>query len=271
MAQTFFKRLTKAFPTLNLELSQAHMIIDPDDFVSQCFVSASYLAVGTILGVSLFLLKANQSLWFALGAGVLVGLFFFFQFIKSPQVKISKQKREIDKEILFIGKFLIVELKAGVPLYTALHNAKDHYASTGPVFRKVLHDVDLGKSMEDAITDSIVWCPSEDYRKIMHQVCNSIKTGSDITLSLQTVLEQISRRQMIEVERYGKKLNPIAMFYLMSSVIFPSLGMVMVVVLASFVNFPLNAWALGSIVVLLVMVQAVFYHVITASRPAVDM
>jgi hypothetical protein len=44
------------------------------------------------------------------------------------------------------------------------------------------------------------------------------------------------KEQKISVQDYGKKLNPLAMFYMMIAIIIPSLGVTMIVVLATFLG-----------------------------------
>ena len=62
-------------------------------------------------------------------------------------------------------------------------------------------------------------------------------------------------QQQIEVKEYGRKLNPLAMFYMMIAVIVPSLGMTMLVVLATFVGLKLSLLVL---VLLLLLFQRHF-------------
>ena len=88
--------------------------------------------------------------------------------------------------------------------------------------------------------------------------------------SLGSVLEQIAREQTIEVNRYGKKLNPLAMFYMIIAVILPSLGVTMLVVLSSFVQFELNLTIFLILAGLLAFVQFMFLSMIKFSRPAID-
>jgi len=150
-------------------------------------------------------------------------------------------------------------------------NIAENYGGIGRYFKKIVDDIDLGTETEDAINNAILTNPSDNFRKVLWQLSNSLRTGADISHSLDSVLDQIGRKQIIEVERYGKKLNPIAMFYLMMAVIIPSLGMVMGVVFASFVNIHLPLAALLVIAILFGFFQFMFYATIKSNRPAVEM
>ena len=59
------------------------------------------------------------------------------------------------------------------------------------------------------------------------------KTGADVSTSLNSVVEQITHEQMIEVKEYGRKLNPLAMFYMMMAVIIPTLGVTLLIVIST--------------------------------------
>ncbi|MBI4738188.1 type II secretion system F family protein [Candidatus Woesearchaeota archaeon] len=182
-----------------------------------------------------------------------------------------RMQREIDREIVFAGRFLVVELQSGIPLYDAFVNIAKNYPSTGKYFIEIVHQVDLGTSLDDALNEAVELTPSPNFRKFLWQIVNSLKTGSDITTSLTAVIEQIQREQIIEVKRYGRKLNPLAMFYMIIAVIAPTLGTVMLVVLSSFISLEIDLAALLVIAVVLGFVQFMFLALIRSSRPAVDM
>ena len=129
-----------------------------------------------------------------------------------PDIKISKKEKDISKEIVFAGRYLVIEIQSGVPLYNAMVNMSKNYEIIGHYFKEVTDKVDFWTSMEDALNEAVEFIPSKDFRRILWQIINSLRTGSDISKSLSTVLEQIMREQAIEVNKYGRKLNPLAIF-----------------------------------------------------------
>lgn len=271
MTHAIFYRLAKKFSDLKVRLNQAEMNYEPPVFMQRIFLSSFYMSIGIVFSLFLLLAKAQKGLWFLIPVFVFIFVGMFYYMTKIPDAKIIKISKEIDKEVVFAGKFMIIELKSGVSLYQVLTNIANNYGGIGRYFKQIVQDVDLGTEMEDAINNAILKNPSDNFRKIMWQLSNSIKTGADISVSLNTVLAQISKNQMIEVEKYGKKLNPIATFYLMLAVIIPSLGMVMGVVFASFINFPISFTGFMGIAGFFTFFQFMFYGIIKANRPAVEM
>lgn len=242
----------------------------PDEFVKKTFFTSFYSTTGLLFA---FVAAFSKIKWLMITVCILfpmvfVGLFLYF--IKLPDVKIIKKRKEIDKEVVYAGRFLIVELSSGVLLYNAMVNVAKSYKEIGKTFREIIDSIDLGTPIEDAINTAIEYTPSSDFRRVLWQIINALRTGSDVSESLRSVVDQITREQVIEIKTYAKKLNPLAMFYMIIAVILPSLGITMLIVLSSFISMELNLASLIGIAVLLGLLQLMFFVVIKSSRPAVS-
>ena len=97
-----------------------------------------------------------------------------------------------------------------------------------------------------------------------------MRTGSDVAKSLYSAMDQITKDQITEVNKYGKKLNPLAMFYMIVAVILPSLGMTMLIILSSFIQFELSLTILLVLAGFLGFVQFMFISIVKFSRPAIE-
>lgn len=261
----FFREFAKKVPELEFRLKQASIIEEPEAYIKKIFMTALLMSVALTLVLFLFLLNPAVIL--------LVVVFFpmlFSYFLKYVDVKIKEIKGKIDSEIVFAGRFLIIEIESGVPLDQAFENIKDNYDTIGVYFNEILSKVFLGTELELAINETMLTCPSHNLRKILWQVTNSIKTGSNISHALTSVIDQIVLEQQISVKEYGKKLNPMAMFYLMGSVIIPSLGTTMLVVLATFLGLNINLTVLLMIAGGVGLVQMMFMSAIKSSRPPIS-
>ena len=137
----------------------------------------------------------------------------------------------------------------------------------------------MGIPIEKAIDEVVEVTPSDNFRKILWQINNSLKSGGDVTIALKSILEQIAKEQIIAVQNYAKKLNPLIMFYLMSAVIFPSLGITMIALLGGFLggielkfimSEPPFVGTLFLILLLIIFLQFAFLSVIKSSRPGVE-
>ncbi|MEK6946057.1 MAG: type II secretion system F family protein [Nanoarchaeota archaeon] len=267
---TLLQRISKTAPSLKLKLKEAGMDDRPEDFIKKTFISAFYMTTGLVVTLFLVLAKYNVLKGAAFVFVPIVFIVMFFYMFKLPDLKITKKEKEISKEIVFAGRFMIIELESGVPLYNAMVNLSKNFPVVGKYFKEITDKIDLGTSMEDALNDAVEFIPSNDLRKIFWQVMNSIRTGSDIAKSLYSVMDQVTKDQMNEVNKYGKKLNPLAMFYMIIAVILPSLGVTMLIILSSFIQFQLSLTILLSLTAFLGFVQFMFIAMVKFSRPAIE-
>lgn len=242
----------------------------PEEFVKKTFFTSFYMTSGLIFFlVAVFSKLRAVSIVIAVLFPLLFVMMFFY-FIKLPDAKIIKKRKAIDKEVVYAGRFLIVEMESGVLLYNAMENVAKSYKEIGKTFSDILHSIDMGTDIEEALNQSVEYTPSPDFRRVLWQIINALKTGSDISESLRAVIEQITREQVIEIKNYAKKLNPLAMFYMIIAVILPSLGITMMIVLSSFISLELSLPVLIGVAVLLGILQLMFFVIIKSSRPAVS-
>jgi flagellar protein FlaJ len=271
LANPFFRKISDSIPGLGIKLKMAGMNQKPEDFIKKTFISAFYMTTGFLFFVGTILAKLNVMFGVLYFIFPILFVIMFFYFLKLPDVRIGKKEREIAREILFVTRHLIVELESGVTLYAAMVNITNNYPILGRYFKEITNKVDMGTPLEDALNEAIEMTPSANFRKILWQVINSMKTGADVTKSMNAVVDQIAREQIIEVENYAKKLNPLAMFYMILAVIVPTLGTTMLIVFASFLSIELNLTILMIMAAFLAVFQLVFLVMVKSSRPAMEL
>ena len=267
----FFQRVSKSFPALKIKLSQARMTDKPDEFIKKSIMSGFYMSFGIIFALFLIVSRLNFPKLYIIALFPFVFLVMSLYMLRLPDFRVSKQEKEISKEIVFAGRFIIIELESGVPLYNTMINVSRNFEYIGRYFKEIVDKINLGTSMEDALNEASEIVPSNDLRKVLWQVINSMRTGSNISKSLYSVVDQITRDQMTEVNKYGKKLNPLAMFYMIIAVILPSLGMTMLIILASFIEFELSLTILITIAMFMGFIQFIFISLVKLSRPAIEL
>jgi len=264
--QALYRLFARSMPTLRLKLIQARMSQSPEEYVKRTVMTSLLLAIA--FTIIIFLFGQNFKVLFIFPLLFAIAFFYFYHY---ADAKIAKRQKEISKEVVFAGRFLLIELESGVPVYQSFQNLAKNYESIGPYFGEVIQKVDLGTSFEDALNEAVQAAPSNDLRRIFWQVLNSLKTGSEVADALNAVFDQIVREQQIQVKEYGRKLNPMAMFYMMMAVIVPSLGTIMIIVLSTFVGFALDMLFFSVLLGINVIVQLLFVAAIKSQRPPVDL
>ncbi|MBW2977939.1 type II secretion system F family protein [Candidatus Woesearchaeota archaeon] len=266
-----FEQISRSIPKLGSKLIQSGIKDTPQRFIKKIAIVSLYYSFGINILLLFAFLKYKTLALVLLILFPISFLVLFGFFLKLPEVRIKSRQREIDKELIYVGKFLLIELSAGVSLFDAMTSVAQNFEAAGKFFRRLADKIKMGTPIEAALNEAIEEAPSENLKKILWQINNSLQTGSDIASSLNIVLDQISQEQLIQIQQYGKKLNPLAMFYMMLAVIVPSLGITMLVVLSTLIKFKINLPILLGIAVCIGFVQFMFINIIKSSRPAVDL
>jgi hypothetical protein len=90
---------------------------------------------------------------------------------------------------------------------------------------------------------------------------------------LSNTLDDISGEQLLEIQRYGKKLNSLTIFYMLIAVVMPSIGVAMFAVIGSLIGLKgdLAQAIFFGILGLLVLIQFVFIVIFKSARLTVNL
>ena len=185
--------------------------------------------------------------------------------------KIKKREREVNKEVLFVGRYLLVKLYAGRPLLNALMETAESRGVASKYVKEIVDDIDTGNTIEDALNNSMIYSPSDKLRRILFHINNALQLGIDVTKPLESVLEEITKEEELEIKKYGKKLNTLVIFYMLAAVILPSLGMAMFIVISSFINFSIDLKTMLVFLFFVVVLQFIFIALFKSIRPMVNL
>ncbi len=249
----------------------AHLKQTPREFINKNLkLSMLYSFLITVL--FFFVLdKAGLPLLLLLPAFIFFYISFFgFGFLKI-KAQIKKRASEIDREVLFAGRYLLVKLYSGRPLLNALVDTSKSYGVASKYVKEIVDDIDTGNPIEKALQKAMVYSPSEKFKKILFQVNNALRLGIDVTKPLESVIEEITAEQEIEVKRYGKKLNSIVIFYMLLAIVVPSIGMTMFIVISSFINFKIGFKEFFVVILFIVIIQLIFISAFRTIRPQVNL
>jgi len=249
----------------------AHIKQTPHEFISRNLkFSALYASLFTVL--FFFVLdKAELSKILLMPAFIAFFIMFFGFSLLKVKAQIHKRAAEIDREVLFAGRYLLVKLYAGRPLMNALIDTSKSYGVASKYVKEIVDDIDTGNPIENALESAMLYSPSEKFRKILFQVKNAQKLGIDVTKPLESVIDEITIEQELEVKKYGRKLNSVVIFYMLLAVVMPSIGMTMFIVVSSFINFPIGFKEFLVVIFFIMIVQLIFISTFRAIRPQVNL
>jgi pilus assembly protein TadC len=261
-----FKALASKLPELRTTLRLARLPDTPEQYLRKIATISFMLAFALTLIAFGFTKSPLAILALPL---IFVGAAAYTY--RYAEYKVKKQASLINQELVYATRYLIIQLESGIPLYATFENLARSYKHVGKPFAEINEKMNLGTPLTDALNETIENCPSDELRKVFWQILNSLRIGSEVTGAVQNVLDQVVREQKIAVIEYGRKLNPLAMMYMMIAIIVPSLGTTMLVVMATFIGFELNMTILLILAGLLLFVQFMFLAIIRSSRPAVEL
>ena len=257
-------------PNFTALLRQAKIKQKPEQFIKKAIIVSLYISF-TFLILLFFLFDTLSVPLIMLFPFFITILFFSFLFItNSPKVTIRKREREINHEVLFAGRYLLVKLDSGIPLYNALIDASKSYGISSKYFKEIVDDIRLGVPIEEALEVTREDCPSKHFKVILTELITSLKTGVDVSNALRDVLKQITNEQVIEIKEYGKKMNAFMMLYMVLATVMPSLGVTMFIVVAGLIGIPLTTGSMFVILLLLAFMQFMFMSVLKSLRPMVN-
>lgn len=259
-------------PGIKNLLQRAHIRKKPEQFVKESIIAA--FLVGFIFSFLVFVFlitPMNKSPLHLLWVLPILCLLFFKFMMNRPIVYIRRQEKEIEKDVLFAGRFLLVKIESGTPFFTALEDAAKSRGTCSRYFLEIVDDIKLGTPIEDALERAIETSPSDKFRRILWQLHNALRSGIEIGGSLRSILHRIAEEQIISIKEYGKRLNSLAMFYMLLGIVVPALGMTMFIILGSFMSIQIDRNMLLAVLFLFFAFQFVFIALFRSIRPAVNL
>ncbi len=248
----------------------------PYDFIKRMVFFSIIISIVVAVLILAIMLKLHVS---PIGSVIIAGVsliamynVFFNNFINYPLARGKKIGKEIDKDILFATRDMVISMRSGMPLFNAMTSISTGYGWASHEFSKIVSLAQLGMPVEQAIEDVSSKSYSKTFKRIMLQASISIRVGADITTSLQGVIDDIMQERVIELRRYGQRLNALAMFYMIFGVIFPSMGIAVAAIMTTFISLiTIDTTTLIITLVFIVGIQLIFLNLIKSSRPSFSM
>ncbi len=265
------EQLMPFFPNLQRDLIQAEMD-EQDDirYLAETLQKALQLALMAGAGMlAIGLAGFSDLIIYSIFLTPIMLVFGVFTFSKRPNIKARKRTRELEKELPYALRHVLIEVQAGISLYQAMVSVTDGYGEASNEFRKIVNDINAGKSEVEALEDAILRNPSQQFRRALWQLINALKSGADVSSTLESLVDNIMEKQILAVEKYGKELNPYTLMYMMIAIIMPSLGVTFLMILSTLTGMSISNTMFYGIIIGLVMFQLVFINIVDAKRPLV--
>ena len=196
----------------------------------------------------------------------------FNRFMMYPKQRNKVIGRNVERDILFAARDIVIGMRSGMPLYNAIAAVSTGYGDASREFGKIVELTQLGMPIEQAMDQISEKSQSKTFKRLMLQATVSIKAGVDVTSALQDVVDDVTQERVIDLRRYGQKLNALAMFYMLFGVIFPSMGIAVATIMSTFISiFPITYIVLIVALIFIAFVQVILLNIMKNSRPVFSM
>ena len=264
------QKLSLIFPNIQLDLDQANIQVSAREYLAGCVVTSlvNLLFLGFILAL---LLSKIQLTMLGMAVAFVLALIIFMQQLHYPKLLAYKRIQKLDTEILAALRTFLIQLNSGVSLFDAMVGiGQQQFGEVSIEFNKVVESINGGTPQVEALETMVLKNPSPYFQQAIWQIINGIKAGADITLVMNSVIENLTKEEIIQIEKYGSQLNPLAMFYMIVAVIMPALGVTFLLVIASFIHLSELALKLTLFGLLgtVLFLQVIFMGIIKTKRPS---
>lgn len=271
----FIEYLASRDPKLESKLAVAHEKKNAKEYTKMVVSGAGMYTIGAI--IMLFFVLAKQrdlsvviKFFLMVFGGATFWVIFYKYLNLGLEAKIKRVERDINQEVVYAGRFLLIKLQSGTPFFNALIEGTKAHGTAGKYFKEIVDDINLGTPIEDALHSAMQNTPSKKFKKILFVVNNSLRLGIDIAPPLTSALKDLVGDQVMEIEAYSKKLNSLAMFYMIIAIVLPSLGLTILVIVISFMSISLGLGGYALLLFLISLSQMLFLSIFKSIRPAVS-
>lgn len=242
-----------------------------------------YLAIvlKTFIGVFIFVSALLCTMFYVMNIrlfyviGISLGLVFAgfnaFSQLMYPRVFEAKRQKDIDRNLIYALDDMLVQLSAGVTLFEIINNvATSNYGELSVEFKKIVKRISAGEPESKVINDIGRKNSSPFFRRTLWQISNGLNSGSNMMMIVKDSVDTLNEEQMIQIQNYGNKLNPLIMMYMLISVIVPALSVSFMTVVISMMgveSMVAHALFVGLFVFVIVF-QIMFLGMIRSKRPS---
>ncbi len=254
-------------------LKNVDVDLSREEYIGICLRTLlfSFILLFVVSTTVLALLRVNLFYLFSFLIAFLFSMFIFFSQMIYPQIYVSRRQRDIERNLISALQDILVQLNSGVPLFGILVNISSaNYGELSVEFKKAVKRINAGEPETEVLDDLAKKNLSPFFRRTLWQISNGMKAGSDLGIVIEDSIKALNEEQIIQIQNYGNKLNPLIVFYMLISVIIPSLSITFLTIISSMVDLDKNMTMMLFIglFVFVILIQIMFLGVIKSRRPS---
>ena len=217
------------------------------------------------------LFRITNFIFYSILLTIIFTVFIFFSQIVYPVIYVSRRQKNIERNIISGLEDMLIQVNSGIPLFSILVNISDaDYGILSEEFKKAVKKINAGEPDIKVLKDLGKDNPSVFFRRTLWQISNGMVAGSDMSIVIKDTIKALNEEQLIQIQNYGSKLNPLIVMYMLITVIIPTLSITFLTILSSMIQME-KTMAMLMFVALFVFVifaQVMFLGIIKSRRPS---
>src|SRR3989344_3421537 len=263
-------RFAKLSPSLEEELDRAQLYISKNEYGAIMFLMSTFYFILATLITFAFAQKfaPENAIVLSLIVGVLFSGLILFQLVFYPKVILKKKIRDLERNLVFALRTILVEIKSGVTMFDAINIvAEGDNGEVSREFKRAVQNIQTGEYQNEALEYLAEKNPSLHFRRAIWQLVNGLKAGSDTSVVMQALVENLSKEKSNQVRKYGNSLKLLSLLYMMLGAIIPALGLTFLIILSTFPQIAISEEVFWGMLGFIVLGQFMYLGIIKSSRP----
>jgi flagellar protein FlaJ len=155
-----------------------------------------------------------------------------------PKQKAIARGNAVSIELPFALRHMATELRAGIGLYRTIQAvASADYHELSEEFARVITEVEEGTDTQDALRHLALRTQSRALRTAIIQIIRALKTGGNLSESMNDIAEDVSFEMRMAVREFGQRMNFFGVVFIFGAIVMP----VMITILGAIRNSPIKA------------------------------
>ncbi len=168
---------------------------------------------------------------------MLVGGFSLVVMLMVPREVARRRGGEVSTELPFALRHMATELKAGIGLYKTIQTiAVADYGILSEEFARTVTEIEEGTDAKEALTHFAMRTQSKALRNAMLHMVRALKTGGNLSDTMNTIAEDVSFDLRVKVRDYSEKMNFFGVIYIFIAIVAP----VFLAIIGAVLNAPIS-------------------------------
>lgn len=266
------KRLLVVFPSMQWDLRRAGTVIDPVSYISGAIYFAFSVLIACLLATvvpSAFMGKLQDMVLLVIGISIVFPAVILMWFLFMPKLMVAQRGQKVEKDLEYMLRDMDIQTSAGIPVFDSIVNiSAGGYGECSTECHNIVKDVESGKSLIKALDSAGMATTSEYFRRTMFQLVNAMRAGSDVSIALRAIANDLTREKRVKIKTYSQELNMFGLIYMLAAIVLPSMGITLLIIVSTLISIgtDLNV-LLWLVLVFSIVFQFIFISIIRGKRP----